>query len=209
MIFIVNAGNRAMFERDLLQMHRQRKAVFVEGLGWNVPVVNDLEIDRYDREDTTYLVAKEDLGGPVLASVRLLPTIGPHLMIDLFPEACSGETPRGPAIWEVSRFCATPTVRSRRWRMQLLWEMVCGVMETALLFDLDEVTFAANRALLPLMLNCGWHAVPLGPTLPDGNDKVTAVRASITTEGLRNVRRRFGINGPVTRFLTPPARIAA
>ena len=209
MIFIVNTGNRALFERDLLLMHRQRKAVFVEGMGWKVPVVRDMEIDCYDREDTTYLLAKEDLAGPVLASVRLLPTLGPHLMIDLFPEACRGEAPRGPTTWEVSRFCTTPVLRNRRRRVRLVWEMVCGVMETALLFDVDEVTFAANRALLPLVLNCGWHAALLGRSLPDGKDLVTAVRATITPEGLRNVRRRFGINGPVTRFLAPPSRIAA
>jgi N-acyl-L-homoserine lactone synthetase len=209
MIFIVNAENRAIFERDLLQMHLQRKAVFVEGLGWNVPVVNDLEIDCYDRADTMYLVAKQDLSGPVLASVRLLPTLGPHMMTDLFAAACCGETPRAATIWEVSRFCAAPALHNRRARMQLLWEILCGVLETALLFDLDHVTFQANRALLPLMLNCGWHAVPLGPTLSDGNDKVTAVRATITPEALRTVRRRFNITGPVTRFLTPPTRIAA
>jgi N-acyl-L-homoserine lactone synthetase len=208
MIFIVNRENRSMFERDLLQMHHQRRAIFVEGLGWNVPVANDLEIDGYDCESTTYLLAKEDLGGPLLASVRLLPTVLPHLMIDLFADACSAGAPRGPGIWEISRFCATPAV-ARRTRMRLLWQMVCGVIETALLFELDQVTFAANRALLPLMLNCGWHAAPLGPTLPDGNDSVTAVCAAITPQALRNVRRRFGITGPVTRFLAPPARIAA
>ncbi|HEY4366470.1 MAG TPA: acyl-homoserine-lactone synthase [Steroidobacteraceae bacterium] len=209
MIFIINAENRALFEHDLLQMHRQRRSVFVEGLGWSIPVVDGLEIDCYDREDTTYLVAKEELDGPVLASVRLLPTTGPHLMIDLFAEACLGPTPRGPSVWEVSRYCSTPAVLNRGRRLRLLWEIVCGVMETALLFGLDQVIFAANRALLPLMLNCGWHAVTLGPTLPDRDDRVTAVRAAITPEGLRTVRRRFDITGPVTRFLTPATRIAA
>lgn len=117
MLFIVTAENRAFFAPDLLEMHRQRKRVFVDGAGWSVPVVNDMELDRYDRDDTIYLIAKATPDGPVLASVRLLPTVGPHLMLDLFSDACCGNPPRGPQIREVSRFCTSPDVTSRRTRI--------------------------------------------------------------------------------------------
>lgn len=210
MIFIVNAENRGLFESDLAQMHRQRKAVFVDGIGWNLPVVGDMEIDTYDREDTTYLIAKAGSGGgPVLASVRLLPTVRPHLMADLFLDACRGVAPRGPGIWEASRFCVNRELKGRRARLALLWEIVCGVMETTLLFGVERITFVANAALLPLALNCGWSTTKLGPTLPDGDDQVTAVAAAITPDGLREVRRRFGVVGPVIRFPVPANRIAA
>ena len=66
-----------------------------------------------------------------------------------------------------------------------------------------------NAALLPLALECGWSAARLGPTLPDGDDEITAVVASITPEGLRAVRGRLGISGPVTRFPLPAVKIAA
>lgn len=210
MIFIVNSENRGLFAADLAQMHRQRKAVFVDRAGWRVPLVGDMEIDRYDNEDTTYLIAKAaPTGEDVLASVRLLPTTRPHLMSDLFGDACRGAPPRGPTIWEASRFCINYKITDRRARLQLLWQTVCGVIETALLFGLEQVTFVANAQLLPLTLNCGWQAVRLGPTLPDGDDEITAVAATITPRALRNVRRRFHIPGPVTRFPIPIGRIAA
>lgn len=210
MIFIVNAENRSLFEPDLIEMHRQRKAVFVDDAGWSVPVVGDLEIDRYDRDDTTYLIAKTTAdSAEVLASARLLPTTTPHLMSDLFLNLCLGAVPRGPAIWEVSRFCVNRRLRSRRTRLALLWEVACGVMETALLFGVEQITFVASSALLPLTLDCGWQAATLGPTLPDGDDAVTAVVATITPEGLRTARRRFGIASPVTRFPVPARRVAA
>lgn len=209
MIFIVTAENRALFSEDLLQMHRQRKAVFVDGIGWNVPVVNDLEIDAYDRDDTLYLISKTAPGAAVRASARLLPTVQPHLMADHFREACGDQVPRGPGIWEASRFCPAPSLPSRRLRIEMLWEIICGIMETALLFGIGQVTFAANAALLPLAMSCGWHTRTLGPTLPDGGDQVTAVAATIDVEGLLNIRRRFGIAGPVTRFLTHPSGLAA
>lgn len=209
MIFIVNPENRRLFAAEIEEMHRQRKRVFVDVSGWRVPVIGDMEMDRYDRPDTTYLIAKNHPDGAVLASVRLLPTVTAHMMTDLFAAACEEAAPRGPNVWEISRFCAMPPRGSGRTRVDLLWESICGVMETALLFGIEQTIFVASAALLPLVLNCGWDARTLGPTLQDGADEITAVAVRITPEGLREVRRRFGIEGPVTRFLTPTARIAA
>jgi acyl-homoserine lactone synthase len=210
MVLIINAENRRLFGPELLAMHRQRKMLFVDERCWNVPVVGDLEIDRYDHDATTYLLAMSasDIHD-VLGSVRLLPTETAHLMSDLFPHACRAEVPRGARIWEVSRLCIRSDIRSRRLRLALLWEMVGAVMETALLFGVEQVTFVANAALLPLALGCGWRADVLGPTLPDGDDEITAVAARVTPAALRNVRRRFGIVAPVTRFPVPVSRQAA
>lgn len=210
MILIVNAENRWLFVSELFDMHRQRKLVFVDRQRWNVPVIGDMEVDDYDDANTTYLIAKADCSSSeVLASARLLPTERPHLMTDLFARACDGDAPRGPYIWEVSRFCVNPAIVSRRRRVKLLWEMACGVMETALLHAVEKVTFVANAALLPLALDCGWACARLGPTLPDGDDEITAVVASITPEGLRAVRRRLGVDAPVTRFALSTVKIAA
>lgn len=209
MIFIVNAENRAGFGSDLAQMHRQRKAVFVDGIGWDVPVVDDLEIDAYDRDDTVYLISKSGPAGPVRASARLLPTVRPHLMSDLFEPACAGGVPRGPDIWEASRFCPSPLLRRRRERIEMLWEIIAGIMETALLFGINQVTFAANAGLLPLARDCGWRTRVLGPTLPDGKDWITAVIADIDPQGLSRLRQRWGITGPVTRFMSHATALAA
>jgi acyl-homoserine lactone synthase len=210
MILIINAENRSLFELELIEMHRQRKAVFVDGYGWKVPVKGDMEMDGYDSEGTTYLIARSGSScAEVIASARLLPTVRAHLMADLFVSACGGNVPSGPSIWEVSRFCVSPRIESRRRRVELLWEMACGVMETALLYGVEKVTFVANAALLPLAMQCGWSAVRLGPTLPDGDDEITAVAASITPEGLRTTRSRLGVHGPVTRFPLPAVKIAA
>ena len=63
-------------------MHRDRKTVFVDRLGWQVPVVNgDLEIDQFDGDDAIYLIAVDEAGGHA-GSLRLLPTAGPHLLAD-------------------------------------------------------------------------------------------------------------------------------
>lgn len=204
MIFIANAENRCLFGPDLQEMHRHRKIVFVDQAGWQIPVQADREIDAYDRTETVYLLAKETPEGGLLASVRLLATTAPHLMSDLFAAACRGGVPRGPTIWEVSRFCTAPIIRDRARRLKLLWEMSCAVMETALVYGIDHVVFVANRALLPLALGCGWDARALGATLRDPSDSVTAVIAAITPAGLRRVRERYSVPAPVIRLPVRP-----
>jgi acyl-homoserine lactone synthase len=214
MVFIVTAENRHWFERDLLEMHLQRRRVFVEGLGWPLPQLDGaLELDQYDGEDVIYLLVKDDPGARLRASVRLLRTDRPHPMLDLFHGLCDGGVPQGADVWEISRFCTNPGLPGRRDRLALLWEIICASLETALLFGIERLTFVANRALRPLALNCGWEAMSLGSTLPDRHDEVTAIVADVTRAGLRRVRERFAVPGPVIRFfaasMSMPERVAA
>jgi N-acyl-L-homoserine lactone synthetase len=202
MIFVVGAGSRGHYAADLAAMHAQRKAVFVDRAGWKVPVIADLEIDRYDLlQETVYLLAKDEAEGQVRASVRLLTTSGPHLMWDLYPPASRAAFPSGPAVWEISRYCTAPGLAGRARRLGFLWQTICGVLELGLARGIDQVIFAANRALLPLVLRCGWDARAIGPTLDDADDEVTAVAAAITRDGLRRVRQRYGVPDPVIRTL--------
>lgn len=201
MIFLVDAGRRWHFAADLAEMHRQRKATFVDRAGWNIPVVADQEIDPYDRrEDTLHLLAKDEQDGAVLASARLLTTTGPHLMCDLFGAADREKMPRGCTVWEASRFCTAPGIQARDRRHGLLWEVICGVLETGLLYGIDEVIFAASRALLPLALNCGWEVRTLSPRRRGRHDDATAVAAVITVAGLRRVRQLHSVAVPVVQL---------
>ncbi|HEX7914087.1 MAG TPA: acyl-homoserine-lactone synthase [Paraburkholderia sp.] len=88
----------------LMGMHRLRRKVFKDRLDWSVSTTGDLEIDRYDTLDASYLVIVDH--GDVLGCVRLLPTTGPNMLADTFPELLDGTTaPRSDKIAESSRFC--------------------------------------------------------------------------------------------------------
>jgi acyl-homoserine lactone synthase len=200
MIFVVDAGNRKHFATDLAAMHRQRKAVFVDRAGWKLPVVADQEIDRYDLlRDTVYLLAKNEPYGDVLASVRILTTVGPHLMQELCSGAHRTGLPSGPTVWEVSRYCTAPGITARKTRLDLLWEIICGILETALKHGGNHLIFAANRALLPHALTCGWDARTVGTTVTHSGDEATIVVAAVTADGLHRVSDRYRIHRPVVR----------
>lgn len=126
-------SNDAQVDRQVVRrMFRFRHKVFRERLGWEVESRNGLEIDRFDDLDPVYMVSHND-HKEIMGSWRLLPTMGPYMLKDTFPQLLCGErAPQDPSIWEVSRF-ATVTTGPRE-RVQA---------------NLGQVTFDMIRSLLP------------------------------------------------------------
>ena len=201
MIHIITADNRRHFHHALMEMHRQRKAVFIDELKWAVSETAGFEIDCYDSADAVYLIESDAPRGPVTVSARLLPTTQPHLLSEVFPHLCSGPPPTGASVWEATRFCPAPDTPRGSVRRAMLGRVIAGIMETALIFGIEQVTFVANAALAPISSRAGWDVRPLGPAHGVGRERLTAYAAGIDAAGLRRVRERHGIAGPLTRFM--------
>jgi N-acyl-L-homoserine lactone synthetase len=101
------AGTSESLSGELFEgIARYRHKVFVETLGWELPVRGTFELDQFDRADTLYLVACEE-GGRFVGTARLLPTDRPYLLAMVFPQLMGdAPPPRSADIWEISRFAA-------------------------------------------------------------------------------------------------------
>jgi len=207
MIHIVTRENRASFRSELSEMHRQRKRVFVDQMGWRLDCEDGFEIDEFDSADAIYLL-HEDAQGQLRASARMLPTEAPHLLGTVFPDLCPGGVPCGPDIWESTRFCPSPEIVDSGARRQLLGVMIAGMIEAALLFGVNHITFVAGGALRPVALKAGWEARALGPIMRRNGDRIAACIAEATPDGLRRVRAQHGLPQPLTRYAAP-IRVAA
>lgn len=98
------AARRDFKSKDLWEMHTLRAKVFSGRLGWEVPVLSGMEIDGYDALDPAYMQIREP-GGPLRGCWRLLPTEGPYMLKDSFPQLLEGQqAPSDPRVWELSRF---------------------------------------------------------------------------------------------------------
>lgn len=198
MVQVVTRENRASFAHALAGMHRDRKAVFVDQLGWDVPVVEGAyEIDQYDGDAAVYLLVQDGAGGH-LGSVRLLPTTGPHLLGEVFPHLCDGAVPAGPDIWEITRFCINPAAADVTGARR---QLMVGVIEFALLYGVRRYTMVTHMQFLSRLLAVGWDCRPLGLPSPDGADHVGAMEISVTPETLSLVRQRVGFSAPVLRWI--------
>lgn len=200
MIHIVNSENRRLYHHALMEMHLQRKTVFIDELKWKLDASSGIEIDAYDSAAAIYLIEADAPRAPVTASARLLPTTTPHLMGEVFAHLCKDGPPAGPTIWEATRFCPAPGTPKGEPRQQTLGRMIAAIMETALIFGIEQVSFVAGAALAPLAEGAGWDVTRLGVPQRHGRERLIAMLAKINPEGLRRVRERYGIVGPIARF---------
>ena len=88
MIDLVLPESRFGFAAALMEMHHDRKQVFVDRFGWRLPAKGSwLEVDQFDNEYAVYLLARSPEGHH-RGSVRLLPSSRPHMLSTLFNHLC-------------------------------------------------------------------------------------------------------------------------
>jgi N-acyl-L-homoserine lactone synthetase len=101
-ILVGRAGELPLWLLD--GMFRLRHKVFYERLGWDVGSLHGRERDDFDDCDPVYVISYVEESREVTGCCRLLPTDGPFMLRDVFPQALRGaEAPCDPAVWEISR----------------------------------------------------------------------------------------------------------
>lgn len=148
-------------QQILKNMFEARRRVFVDLLGWKVPVLEGIyEIDQFDDVHAVYLVITD---GELqhLASARLLPTTRPHILGSLYPGLCDAGVPRGPDVKEISRFCLDPRIGAagRRAARNML---VSALADYAVPRAIARYTGVAGPAWLRQILAFGWRSRTLG-----------------------------------------------
>jgi acyl homoserine lactone synthase len=172
-------------------MHRLRGRVFKDRLDWDVSVAGDMEIDRYDAEDPTYLLVIAD-GREVVGHVRLLPTLGPNMLADTFPFLLDhGEAPCSHAIVESSRFCVdtrrvTDVTGSGTRRATTL--LFASILEWCLAHEQHTLATVTDTRMERILRRAGWPLQRLGMPRRIGATDAVAGLLPITCEHLRTFR---------------------
>ncbi|WP_238147099.1 acyl-homoserine-lactone synthase [Rhizorhabdus dicambivorans] len=162
-------------------MFADRKALFVDLFGWDVPVVDGrFEIDQFDGEHVVYLVAV-DGDGAHEASLRLLPTERPHMLDTLFRNLCPLGVPTGPTIWESTRLCLPQRHGAAR-RRQLRNALISAMVDFALARGITRYTGILPEPFRKEVLAMGWLAEPLGPAVRIPGGPVGAFAAHIAPD---------------------------
>lgn len=106
-IVLARRGESGLDQQVVRGMFRLRHEVFRDRLRWDVPSRDGLEYDEFDRYDPVYTVVTNEQR-EIVGCWRLLPTTGPYMLRDVFPQLLHGhEAPCDPDVWEISRFAVT------------------------------------------------------------------------------------------------------
>jgi acyl homoserine lactone synthase len=171
-------------------MFRLRHEVFKERLNWDVGSSAGRERDDFDDLDPVYIVCEQD--GEVLGSWRLLPTTGPNMLRDVFPELLHGApAPCAPDVWEISRFAVSKRVAGND---------SLGTIRVVTQLLLNQLfTFAARRNLSRIVAVCdvrferilkrsGLLTNRFGPPMQVGITRAVAGFADVTALNLRRMQ---------------------
>ena len=181
LIKILRYEERAAERHAFDTMFEDRKTLFVDLLGWDVPVVDDrFEIDAYDCEGSLY-VAALDANGAHQGSLRLLPTDRPHLLGEIFPWLCPFGVPRGPNIYEITRLCL-PSRLGARTRLEVRNALISAVVDHALGHGIERLTGLVDANFRKEVLTMGWLAEPLGPIMPFGGAMLGAFQLHLAPD---------------------------
>lgn len=163
---------RAMFEA--------RKSVFVDLLGWDVPVLEDkYEVDQFDNPHARYIILSDE--GGHLASARLLPTTREGILSGLYPMLCSAQPPSAPDVYEITRFCIDRRLKARE-RREARNALVTGLADYALASGISSYCAVAETSWYRQIEQFGWDCRPLGsPTMLAGEELI-ALHIAITAE---------------------------
>jgi len=191
MIRIVTKDNAESHLNNLHQMHRIRKTVFKDRLGWDVAVSGELEVDEYDALEPSYLLSI-DRRGIVNGCVRLLPTTGPNMLRDIFPSfVTKAAVPRGERVWEASRFAVSRnTSAAEAGLSQTTYDLLIGVLEFGLSKGISTIACVVDVRMERILRRAGWELERLGPVHRIGNTTAMAGQLNVSAQILRELEAR-------------------
>mgnify|MGYP001603872240 CR=1 FL=1 len=177
MVIIGNGIDDALDARVFREMFEERKRVFIDLLGWQIPALaGRYEIDQFDDDEAVYIVITDSAGNHC-GSARLLRTDRPHILDTIFPDLCAGEMPRAADTREITRFCLARRLRAAE-RLLVRNRLVSALVEHALGAGISTYTGVAELPWFQQILAFGWDCSPLGHALAG----LAAMRINITAE---------------------------
>jgi acyl-homoserine lactone synthase len=203
---VVTARNRYLYENEYDQFLRRRHDFFVHQKHWRPVSADGREIDQFDTDTATYILGIED--GRVVTSARLIPTLEPHLVYEVFPHMCEFAGVARRADWaEWTRTFVLPEKRSAGLRGTLT-ELCCAVMEYALDEGIRAVGGIQETYFMPHHAALKWRATPMGMAREQNGEWYIVAYIDVNEQALASVRRILRIDhsllarrGPQRPFL--------
>ncbi len=151
---------RTIQEAHLLRIHYKLRArVFSGRLGWDVDVTAGCESDDFDALRPTYVLAITD-AGQLAGCARLLPTLGPTMVADVFPSLLpDGQLNGHAAMIESSRFCVDTALAEGRGDGSIheaTLTMFAGIIEWCFANDYTEIVTVTDLRFERILGRVGW-----------------------------------------------------
>ncbi|USJ28471.1 acyl-homoserine-lactone synthase [Ensifer adhaerens] len=153
-------------EAELIHRHHGLRArVFADRLGWDVKVVDGLELDAFDILMPTYILAISD-SGQMAGCARLLPALGPTMVAEVFHSLLPNRRlDAHTAMIESSRFCVDTALGEGRGGgsvHEATLTMFAGIIEWCMSNGYTEIVTVTDLRFERILARVGWPLQRLG-----------------------------------------------
>jgi N-acyl-L-homoserine lactone synthetase len=97
--------------------------------------------------------------------LRLLPTTGPNMLRDVFPQLLDGDTVESATIWESSRICtagARGRLEQNKNSTRILSELILGIGEVAVSAGLTQIVSVFDARIFRVLKAAGCNPQIIG-----------------------------------------------
>lgn len=168
MILVLEQHNAHRYPHLIDEMFRLRARIFRDRLDWDVQVADGKERDKYDDEQSVYLIYTDDEATKVKGSLRLLPTTGPTLLAEIFSDTLpDGVHLTAPTIWECTRFCLDDALLDRGQQDEILFAsavLLEALGDIAIRVGIESIIGNFDAPMLRLYRRLGCEVEVLGST---------------------------------------------
>ena len=206
MLKLIEGSYASFFPKEIDAMFRNRAETFSDRLGWEVVVKDGRERDGFDDANPLYLVSVDPDTEEYWGSLRLLPTTGPNMLRDVFPQLLDGGYIESATIWESSRICAAaaPGQPERSKSVNyVLSELILGIGEVAVAAGLTQIVSVFDARIFRVLKAAGCNPQIIGTPQRIGGVMSYAGLFDTGEGPLRAFRAASGIERSV---LAPGAR---
>jgi acyl homoserine lactone synthase len=166
MLKLIEGSYVSFFPKEIDAMFRNRAETFSGRLGWDVVVQDGYERDMFDDANPLYLISVDPDTEEYWGSLRLLPTTGPNMLRDVFPQLLDDGYIESATIWESSRICAAAVAgqpeRSRGRVNYVLSELILGIGEVAVAAGLTQVVSVFDARIFRVLKAAGCNPQIIG-----------------------------------------------
>ncbi len=191
MLDVITGANAPFHSDILLSFGELRYETFVRHLGWKLDCAEGNERDQFDTPAAVYLTIRNSRGA-VIAGARLLDSLGPNLLCDVFPQLLEGAAPVGPRIYDITRFAVDPRRERLEGRANVCQELLCGLMEFGVGIGAPHFISVSDIRIEPILRRAGWRIHRLGGVAEMDGTGVVGLRHEVSAEVLANCRQRTG-----------------
>jgi len=164
--------------RLLDRIYQLRAEVFAAHLGWDVATLCRREIDDFDTPAAVYGAVSAEYGDELEGCFRLLPTTGPYMLKDVFPQLLHGHpAPQDVRIMESSRFAVRPSVLKGRGIAglnEVTAHLLILQIQYCLAHDIHTVVSVTDLRFERVLRSAGLGCDRYGPPLQVGVTKAVA-----------------------------------